>query len=142
LSVLPPADYTRTAADNETIAAVADPFARMRAAIDSVGGPSWGSLAEAAKLKRLNAMAATAPMVGPHMRGLNQLQVTDADVLGLRPPTLLLYGDNSFPFEAPIAARFRALRPDLDVVTVEKSGHNVHRDQSAFVNARALAFLA
>ncbi len=141
LSLMPPADYARTAAENEAVAAVADPFARMRAAIDSVGGAGWAAFAESAKLKRLNAMAATAPMVGPHMRGLNQLKVTDADVIGLRPPTLLYYGVDSFPFEAAIAARFRALRPDLEVVAVENSGHNVHRDQSALVNARALAFL-
>jgi len=65
-----------------------------------------------------------------------------ADVLGLPVPALLLYGENTFPFHAAIAARFRELRPDLRVLTLASAGHNVHRDRAEVVNAEIVAFLA
>ena len=45
-------------------------------------------------------------------------------------------------FEAIIADRFRALRPDLRVLSIENAAHNVHRDRADIVNAEVLAFLA
>ena len=76
------------------------------------------------------------------MRGLCELSTPAADVLRLPVPALLLYGENTFPFHAAIAARFRELRPDLRVLTLASAGHNVHRDQAEVVNAEIAAFLA
>jgi pimeloyl-ACP methyl ester carboxylesterase len=145
LALVPPPDFARIVAENEALAAVGDtegPVACMRAAIAFLAGEAWSRLDEATQAKRLQALATIAPMVGPHLRGLGQLVVTDTDVTNLRPPTLLFRGEDSFPFEAVIACRIRALRPDLRIVTVEKSGHNVHRDRPDIVNPVALAFLA
>jgi 3-oxoadipate enol-lactonase len=145
LALLPAGNLAQTVAENESVVAVGEskgPEACMRAAIALAAGEAWTKLDEATQTKRLRGMASIAPMVGPHLRGLGQLPMKDTDVLDLRPPTLLLYGADSFPWEALIADRIRALRPDLRVVTVDKAAHNLHRDRSDIVNAEALAFLA
>jgi 3-oxoadipate enol-lactonase len=145
LALVPPPDFARIVAENEALAAVGDteePVACMRAAIAFLAGDAWSRLDEPTQAKRLQALASIAPMVGPHLRGLGQLAVADADVTNLRPPTLLFRGVDSFAFEAIIASRIHALRPDLRIVTVEKSGHNVHRDRADIVNPVSLAFLA
>ena len=74
--------------------------------------------------------------------GLLDLVLTDADVHGLRPPALLIYGAESAPFEGLIGNRLHALRPDLRFITVDGAGHNVHRDRPDIVNPVTLSFLA
>ncbi len=82
-----------------------------------------------------------APLVAPHSQGLLDLPVTEADIRSLRPPTLLVYGRASYPFERAIADRFAQLRPDLELHTIEGAGHNVHRDRADVFNSMALPFL-
>lgn len=145
LSILPPTDRAAIVASHETIAAAAEaggPEAGVRALMASVGGEAWSKLDAETQAKRVRALAFSAPMVGPHARGLLDLVVTEADIRGLRPPVLLFHGTDSAPFEGLIANRFRALRPDLRVITVERAGHNVHRDRPDIVNPAVLSFLA
>lgn len=104
-------------------------------------GPAWNQWSEAAQATRLRGMSRSAPFVGPHNRGLLALNVQDADVLALRPPTMLVYGANSFPFEPAITSRFRTLRPDLPLHVLDNGGHNIHRDRAAAFNALAVPFL-
>ena len=128
-----------------TIVAAAEtqgPMAGLRAAVEWAGGEAWNRLDAETQAKRLKALSASAPMGGPHMRGLCELVVTETDIRELRPPSLLLYGAQSFAFEAIIADRFRALRPDLPIVTAEKAAHNVHRDRPDIVSAEVRSFLA
>ena len=143
--LMPPTEYTRITAENEKFAAIADaesPSACLQATVASMGGASWAKLDPETQTDRLKGLAGSAPFIGPHLRSLNALAVTEEDTLTLRPPTLLLYGANSFWFEKFIADRFRTLRPDLRVLTVENASHNVHRDRADIVNAEAMAFLA
>jgi 2-succinyl-6-hydroxy-2,4-cyclohexadiene-1-carboxylate synthase len=145
LALLPPADRAEIATNFEAVVAAAKnagPEAAVRAFIAFAGGEAWRRLDAEQQATRVHAMAACAPLVGPHVRGLLDLAVTETDVSALRPPALFMYGADSFPFEGSIANRFRALRPDLRVMTVEKAGHNVHRDRPDIVNTAALAFLA
>jgi pimeloyl-ACP methyl ester carboxylesterase len=143
--LLPRAEYDEVAGELEPIIALAGtggPGAALRAAMAAIGGEAWNNLKPERKASRLASLATRAPLVGPHFRGLLDLPVADADVSKFRPPALLFYGPGSFPFEASIATRFRALRPDFPVVTVEGAGHNVHRDKPDIVNPAALAFLS
>ena len=145
LPLLPPADRAPIVAAHETIAAAAEaggPEAGVRALMASVGGESWTRLDAATQASRVRALASSAMMVGPHARGLLDLQVTEAHVRGLRPPVLLFNGTDSAPFEGIMASRFRALRPDIQAITVERAGHNVHRDRPDIVNPAVLSFLA
>jgi pimeloyl-ACP methyl ester carboxylesterase len=142
-TILPSADRDPLATKEIAATAEADgPEAGLRAAIKAAVGEAWSRLDTETQAKRLQALASSAPMVGPHMRGLHDLLVTEADICNLRPPTMLFYGADSYPFEAIIADRFRALRPDLQVITVEGAGHNVHRDRADIVNPAVLSFLA
>lgn len=68
--------------------------------------------------------------------------MTEEDVRNLRPPVLLYHGSDSAPFESIIANKFRTLRPDLPVISVEGAGHNVRRDRPDIVNPTLLSFLA
>jgi pimeloyl-ACP methyl ester carboxylesterase len=143
--LLDPAAFDAEMAPVEAIIATAandGPVAALRKTMDTLGGDAWASMEEARKAERLRALASCAPFVGPHFRGLLDFPVTAADVTALRPPALLLYGAASFPFEAAIAARFRASRPDLQVITIDGAGHNVHRDRADTVNQVVTAFLA
>jgi esterase len=145
LPLLPPADRAPIVAAHEAIAAAAEaggPEAGVRALMASVGGEAWTALDAATQASRVRALASSAPMVGPHARGLLDLQVTEADVRGLRPPVLLFNGADSAPFEGIMASRFRGLRPDIHAMTVERAGHNVHRDRPDIVNPAVLSFLA
>lgn len=144
-ALLPPADHANVLAENAAVIAVGEaegPLECMRAAIVGAAGEAWTRLDAPTQATRLLALAASAPLAGPHLHGLNDLAVTEGQATGLRPPTLLLYGANSFWFEAIIADRFRALRPDLRVLSIENAAHNVHRDRADIVNAEVLAFLA
>ncbi|HUB15257.1 MAG TPA: alpha/beta hydrolase [Acetobacteraceae bacterium] len=145
LALLPPEVGDAVVAGSLAVAAAGDsdgPGVALRTALAFTGGDAWQALDREAQERRLQAMASCAAVVGPHFRGLCALDVGDADVIGLGPPTLLLYGENSFPFEAVIGERFRALRPDLPFLIVAGAGHNVHRDRADFVNAEVAAFLA
>ncbi len=145
LRLLPTAEYTQCIKENERIAAIAksDGFvAGLQAAVTSLGGTSWAQLDDETQAERLNALAGSAPFVGPHLLSLNSLTVTENDAISLCPPALLIYGVNSFWFERIIADRFRSLRPDLRVITVENGAHNIHRDRPDIVNEEALAFLS
>ena len=117
------------------------PMAALKTLLSMVAGPAWNQLSEAAQATRLRGLSGCAPFVGPHNRGLLDLTIRDADVTNLRPPTLLVYGANSFPFESVIAGRFRSLRPDLPLHTIARGGHNIHREQAAAFNALAVPFL-
>lgn len=145
LSILPPSDRAPIQAAHETIAAAAEaggPEAGVRALMASVGGETWTKLDAETQAKRVQTLAKSAPMVGPHARGLLDLKVTEADISDLRPPVLFFNGTESAAFEGIIAKRFRALRPDVRAITVEGAGHNVHRDRPDIVNPAALSFLA
>jgi pimeloyl-ACP methyl ester carboxylesterase len=144
LALLDPAERERNAGFFTEIAATAakdGPAAALQEIMVSLGGDAWTNLTEDEKASRLAAFAPCAPLIGPHFCGLVDLAATEADVMALGPATLLLYGAVSFPFEAAIADRFRALRPDLQVVAIEGAGHNVHRDRPDIVNAMVAAFL-
>ena len=144
-ALLPRADYDAIKTACMAVAATADskgPKAGLRAAMEFLAGDAWSKLDAETQAKRLQALASSAPIIGPHIHGVFEAMVTEADVRALRPPALLLYGVESFPFESVIANRFRALRPDLRVVTAEKAAHNVHRDRPDIVNAEVVAFLA
>ncbi|MSP02751.1 MAG: alpha/beta hydrolase [Acetobacteraceae bacterium] len=117
------------------------PAAALRDTMATIGGDAWNNLDPEKKETRLTAFASCAPMVGPHIQGLLDLQVSEADVTGFRPETLLVYGAASFPFEASIGERFVALRPESRIVTVEGAGHNVHRDRADILNPMVLSFL-
>jgi 2-succinyl-6-hydroxy-2,4-cyclohexadiene-1-carboxylate synthase len=144
LALLDPVEREQNAAFFAEIAATAEkdgPAAALREVMSALGGDAWINLDADQKASRLAALSSCAPLVGPHFRGLADLVVTEPDVMRLAAPTLLLYGAASYPFEAGIARRFRDLRPDLQVVTIDGAGHNIHRDRSDIVNPMVAAFL-
>ena len=67
--------------------------------------------------------------------------MTEQGVSDLNLPTLLIYGTASFDPHPAIRDRWRALRPDLEMVIAEGAGHNVHRDKADVVNAAIDGFL-
>jgi len=145
LALLPEADLAATVPGYHDVvreAARVGPEAALRRALDYLSGGAFSRMEPDAQAHRLQRMARTAPMVGPHMQGLVDLVVTEQDVREFAPPCRLYYGADSFPFEAVIADRFRALRPDMPVRTLERAGHNVHRDRPDILNKEVLAFLS
>jgi len=144
-TVLPPADFDPIVEMTEELAATAESKgaeAALRTMLEAIAGEAWRSLDAETRALRLKGMARIAPLAVPHGRGLCALPITDEDIRGLRPPTLLFYGTESFPFERVIADRFRAFRPDLRIILADKAGHNEHRDRPDLVNAETLSFLA
>ena len=145
LALLPPPIRQKTVRAFEDIVRTAEregDAAALRAAIAWAGGTTWSRLDDATQQVRLQSMAPLAPITAPHIGGLLAFNVTDDDVRGLRPRTLLLYGTNSVEFEPAIAQRFRELRPDLPLTTIEGAGHNLHRERPDIVNAAIIDFLA
>lgn len=118
------------------------PEAALRMALAVIGGASWDTLDPHRQEGRLRLHAARAVFAGPHFQALLDLPATEADLVSLRPPALLIYGADSFSFEPFIAARFRAARPDIPIITLDNAGHNVHRDRHESVNPALIAFLA
>ena len=118
------------------------PYEGLKAAIISAAGDAWTNLDQQTQEKRLSALAGSAAFVGPHFLSLIQLDITEEDVENLKPSALLIYGANSFWFEQFIAERFRQIRPDIKILTIENASHNVHRDQANTVNKEALTFLS
>jgi pimeloyl-ACP methyl ester carboxylesterase len=143
-ALLPPEEFDRIAVRVQPVldAEPAGAQAALRAALAVIGGAAWDALAPARQAKRLEIHASRAGFAAPNFRALLALPAREADVTGLRPPTLLIYGADSFSFEPFIAARFRALRPDIPIVTLERAGHNPHRDRPDAVNPLLLRFLA
>ncbi len=111
--------------------------------LELMGGDGWLNLPAQAKDKTLDAMAPVAEVAGPHVQALLDLSVTDQQITDLPTPALLIYGEltNIF-FEAHIAARFAALRPDIEQFIVEGAGHNSQLERHEIVGARIAAFLA
>jgi pimeloyl-ACP methyl ester carboxylesterase len=145
LALLPPAIHRETVRAFEDVVRIAQregDAAALRAAIAWSGGEAWSRLDDATQQARLQSMAPLAPITGPHAGGLLAFRVTDDDVRSLRPRTLLLYGTNSFDFEPAIAQRFRELRPDLLLMTIDGAGHNLHRERPDIVNPAIADFLA
>lgn len=80
-------------------------------------------------------------MLGAHAAALFRLAVSEHDVRNLIPPTLLLHGSRSFPFEAVLAARFCHLRPATEQIRIEGAGHTLHLQRADAVNAALKTFL-
>ena len=95
----------------------------------------------AAKEARLQVFSPLAHMVAPHAHGSLSLEATAQDARALNRPTLLNYGTASFDPHPAIRDRWRALRPDLEMVIAEGAGHNAHRDKPDVVNAAIDRFL-
>lgn len=116
-------------------------LAALRATMEYIGGEAWRRLDAEAKSSRLQALASMAHITIPHLRGLLDFEVTEADVRTLGPPTLLIYGSASFDFEPAIQKRLCDLRPDLQSLVIEGAGHNSHRERPEIVNAMIDRFL-
>jgi pimeloyl-ACP methyl ester carboxylesterase len=141
LGLLHPADRARFSGDFERVIAAGTPDAALREVMAVLGGQAWAALPQDDKEVRLRAVSGIAPLVAPHFQGLLDLKVAHSDVLGLRPPAMLVYGQASFPFEAFVADCFRELRPDLPISVIDDGGHNIHRDRWEIFNALAIPFL-
>jgi pimeloyl-ACP methyl ester carboxylesterase len=107
----------------------------------ALAGEFWAKLDSDEQASRIQALSPMAPLLAPHLQSLLQLPATEADVRGLSPPTMLFYGTASLPVHDAIAHRFRHLRPDLPLNTIEGAGHNVHRDRADVFNSISLPFL-
>ncbi len=146
LSLLPPdvaAEVRRAAEETVAFAKRGDHRAAVASVLDVMGGEGWTNLPESAKDKTLDAMAPVAAVAGPHIQALLDLSVTDQEVIDLRTPALLFYGESTtIFFEAHIAARFAELRPDIEQIIVEGAGHNSQLERHEIVGPRIAAFLA
>ena len=99
LPILPPSARSIIEFAHEQIAAAAaadGPEAGVRALMASVGGEAWTGLDAETQAKRIRSLAASAPMVGPHARGLLNLRVSEMDIVDLQPQIL-------FPTRVPPA---------------------------------------
>ena len=74
-------------------------------------------------------------------QALSRLSVTEAELMTLRAPTLLLYAEHSLPIEPFIAERLRRTRPDLRQMLIAEARHNLHLDQPEQVNRAIRDFL-
>jgi len=145
LSLLNPAERARIIPACREIVRVArdeGPEAGLAIALDFLSNGAWARLDADAQARRLKLMAPSAAIVERHVQGLIDVAVTAADIRALARPVRFYYGADSFPFEAEIAAAIRTARPDLPVRTLERCGHNVHRDRPDILNEEVLAFFA
>ena len=117
-------------------------IAALRVVLEWSGGEAWSKLDEQTKVARLQALVPLAQLVTPHGKALLTFYVSENDVQSLRPPTLLVYGTNSFDPHPAIRKRWRELRPDLEIIVAEGASHNVHRDRPEVVNSAILSFLS
>ena len=117
-------------------------MAALRALFEFAGGEAWARLDDTVKAQRLDALSGLAPVVVPHLQALLDFSITPADLQSLSPPTLLLYGTESYAFESIIAGSWRRHRPDLQLVEVKEAGHNLYRDRPDIVNPALLEFLS
>jgi hypothetical protein len=84
LSFRHPTAPIETAHEDAAAAEAGGPEAGVRALMASVGGETI-KLDAKTQAKRVQSLATSAPMVGPHARGLLNLKVTDADISDLHP---------------------------------------------------------
>ena len=120
------------------------PMACLRASFATLGGKAWAALDEETVEARLAPLAGVSKILGPHWKGLTELNVEPADLSTIQNPTLLIYaetGTEFFEFQPLIADCWRRERPDLELILVADAGHNVHRDQPDTVNAAILRFI-
>jgi pimeloyl-ACP methyl ester carboxylesterase len=118
------------------------PMAGLERALQWLGGQSWMALDAAKREHRLRAMSPMAHLIGPHSLALIDFPVTPDDLKSVTTPTLLIYGEDSFPIEARLAERLRELRPDWQQVLVPEAGHNCFRERPELVNDAIRAFLS
>lgn len=116
--------------------------AGLQTVLDAVGGAAWARLEEGQRAARLKAMELMGHLTAPHFQALLDYQIAESDLTAIASPTLLIYGGSSFPFQKFIAQRFRALRPDWPILTIEGAGHNVFREQPDRVNDAIREFLS
>lgn len=134
----------RVAADTdemEAAAAAGDHLLALRLLLDFIGGTTWHR-SDANHQRVIDSLTPFAPLVGPHARALAGLDVSAADVTGIRHPALLFYGRESAYFELTIAAILARLRPDLTQIHVDGSGHNSHLEAPDIVGPAAARFLS
>ena len=67
--------------------------------------------------------------------------VSDAELRTLRPPTLLLLGEQEVIYDRQAAVRrATALMPNVEAAVIPNAGHALNLDQPELVNAKLLAF--
>ena len=114
--------------------------AGVDAALQWLGGEGWRSLDDDKRASRLDAMKPVEHLLIPHMHALVEFKAPAEDVKSLKMPTLLIYGERSYPVEAQLAQRFGELRPDWAQVLIEGAGHNCFREKPIEVNAAIRSF--
>jgi len=133
----------RVAADTEAMEAAAragDHHLALRLLLDFIGGTAWHA-SRANHQRVIDSLAPFAPLVGPHAKALAGLEVTEAEVRAIPHPALVFYGLESAYFELTLAAILAELRPDLEQIHVEGSGHNSHLERPDLVGPAAARFL-
>ena len=144
LRLLAQSDFAKVASHLSTIIEIGekgDDRKALAVAVAWAGGDAWRRIAEADQKKRLDRMAHMAPIVAPHLQGLLDCDVTVEDVKSLRPPTLLIYGENSIDFESLVSACWRENRPDVAQILVAGAGHNSHAERPDVVTPAIVDFL-
>lgn len=103
---------------------------------------AWARMDEGKRKARLDAMAPTQHLCAPHFQSLVDFPVTADEIRQVASPTLLVYGADSWPVEAQLAARLREIRPDWPMLTVDGASHNCFREKPEVVNAAIAKHLA
>ncbi len=106
-------------------------------AMAELAGPDWRTRMSPRAVARIEAQAAIALA---HQEAWYSLDITDDDLRALRPPALVLYGDNGVPTQPHIRSRMLAVRPDIEWRLVPGAGHNVHLDQQEATSAAIREF--
>lgn len=134
----------RVSADVSAVAAAraqGDHAEAMRLTLNFVGGSAWKASSSEARQRILDALAPLAPLAGPHIAALADLDVSAAEITAMQPEVLLLYGRESAYFEPSIAACLAELRPDFEQLHIDRAGHNSHLDRPDVVGPVVAAFL-
>lgn len=108
-------------------------------AMAELAGPDWRTRMSPRAVARIEAQAAIALA---HQEAWYSLDITDDDLRALRPPALVLYGDNGVPTQPYIRSRTQAVRPDIEWRVVPGADHNVHLDQPDTVSAAIREFFS
>ena len=144
VALLPPRDRDALTTDLKAIIEKGEAdgdMAALRATMGLLGGAAWAGLDDNAQSRQLTAMSATAPVLAPHWRAILALAVSPEDLKALQTPTCLIYGRDSYEFEAALSACWRTNRPDIPQILVDSAGHNSHRDRPDIVNPAIIDFL-
>lgn len=67
--------------------------------------------------------------------------LSDAEVRGVRAPTLLLAGENSPSFLRRLTDRLHELLPASEFIEINEASHIMHEDNAPMVNAKIISFL-